>query len=176
MARKAKSRKARSKKASPKKVDPVPRGFPTVTSHIVVRDAANAIEFYKKAFGAKELHRMNMPDGRTVLHAMLKIGDTPVMLADEFPQSSTRSPQSIGGTSVGFYTYVKDVDKFFERAVAAGATVTMPVMDAFWGDRTGTLTDPFGHSWSIATHKRDLSPKQMQQAQDEWLASMKPQA
>lgn len=179
MARKAKASsrsKSRKKAAQKKKVDPVPKNMHTITPHIVVRDAANAIEFYKRAFGARELHRMNMPDGKTIMHAAIKIGDSLIMMADEFPDMGTRSPAALGGTPVSFYVYVKDVDRFFEKAVQAGATVKMPVMDAFWGDRTGALEDPYGHSWSIASRKKILSPKQMMQAQQEWLASMSPPA
>jgi uncharacterized glyoxalase superfamily protein PhnB len=180
MARKAKpgskraSSSSRKKAAAPKikKVNPVPEGMHTVTPHIVVRDAAGAIEFYKQAFGAKELHRMMMPDGKTVMHAAIRVGDSMIMMADELPNMGTRSPATIGGTPVSFYLYVKDVDKFFDKAVRAGAKVTMPIMDAFWGDRMGALEDPYGHSWSIASRKKILSPKQMKQAQEEWMASM----
>lgn len=181
MARKAKGRSskkkaaagaaARKKTAATVMVEPIPKGMHTVTPHIVVRNAANAIEFYKQAFGAKELHRMYMPDGKTIMHAAIRIGDSVIMMADEFPDMGTRSPQAIGGTPVSFYIYVRDVDRFFDRAVKAGATVRMPVMDAFWGDRNGVLEDPYGHSWSIATRKKNLSPKQMKQAQEEWLAT-----
>ena len=136
----------------------VPDGFHAVTPHLVVREAAKAIEFYKKAFGAEEIARMAGPDEKFVMHAELKIGDSIVMLGDEFPQMRRWvSPQSLKGTSIALHLYVKDVDQAFKRAVAAGATVSMPVMDAFWGDRYGRVTDPFGHEWSLATHKQDLT-------------------
>ncbi|MGI0014318.1 MAG: VOC family protein [Nitrososphaera sp.] len=163
----------RTKKGSKKpKVSPIPKGFQTVTTSIVVRNAAQAIDYYKKAFGAKELFRMTLPDGNTIMHAEMKIGESVIMMTDEMPQMKTMSPQSIGGTSTSFYTYVRDVDKVFSQAVAAGATVTMPVMDAFWGDRMGQLMDPFGHLWSLATRKRNLSKKEMNSAAQEWMSQM----
>jgi uncharacterized glyoxalase superfamily protein PhnB len=167
--------KRKSKVKAKTKVGPIPRRYHTVTPTLVVRNAPEAIEFYKKAFGAKEKYKMYMPDGKTIMHAEIKIGDSSIMLADENPQWKTLSPQSIGATGVTLYTYVKNVDKVFEQAVAAGATVTMPVMDAFWGDRNGQLMDPSGHLWSIATHKRDMSAKEMQKAQEEWLAQQQQQ-
>jgi PhnB protein len=167
--------KRKSKVKAKTKVGPIPKRYHTVTPTLVVRNAPEVIEFYKKAFGAKEKYRMYMPDGKTIMHAEIKIGDSSIMLADENPKWKTLSPQSIGGTGVTLYTYVKNVDKVFEQAVAAGATVTMPVMDAFWGDRNGQLMDPSGHLWSIATHKRDMSAKEMQKAQEEWLAQQQQQ-
>jgi PhnB protein len=167
--------KRKSKVKAKTKVGPIPKRYHTVTPTLVVRNAPETIEFYKKAFGAKEKYRMYMPDGKTIMHAEIKIGDSSIMLADENPQWKTLSPQSIGGTGVTLYTYVKNVDKVFEQAVAAGAIVTMPVMDAFWGDRNGQLMDPSGHLWSIATHKRDMSAKEMQKAQEEWLAQQQQQ-
>ncbi len=152
------------------KVKPVPRGYHTITPTLVVRNAEKAIEFYKQAFNAKEDMRHYMPDGKAIMHAELKIGDSRFMISDEFPQMKCQSPQSLGGSPVTLYTYVRDVDKLFDQAVAAGATVVMPVMDAFWGDRCGQLADPFGHVWSLATRKKNLTPKQMQKAQQEWLA------
>jgi PhnB protein len=144
-------------------VKPIPEGYHTITPHLIVKNGAQAIEFYKKAFGAEELFRMNTPDGN-VGHAQLKIGDSLFMLADEFPQMGALSPESIGGSPVSMYVYVEDVDTVFNQAVSAGATVVNPVMDMFYGDRWGHLKDPFGHFWSIATHKKDLTPDELKKA------------
>lgn len=144
-------------------VKPIPEGYHTITPHLIVKTGAQAIEFYKKAFGAEELFRMNTPDGN-VGHAQLKIGDSLFMLADEFPQMGALSPESIGGSPVSMYVYVEDVDTVFNQAVSAGATVVNPVMDMFYGDRWGHLKDPFGHFWSIATHKKDLTPDELKKA------------
>jgi PhnB protein len=141
-------------------VKPIPEGYHTATPYLIVNAAANAIEFYKKAFGAKEIMRMTQPDGK-IGHAEIKIGDSPVMLADEFPQIGARSPQSLGGSPVSILLYVEDVDAMFTQAVAAGATVQRPVADQFYGDRAGGVTDPFGHVWYIATHKEDVSSEEM---------------
>jgi PhnB protein len=140
----------------PNHVKPIPNGYHSVTVHLVIRDAARAVEFYKKALGAVELSRMAVPDGK-IMHAELQIGDSRVMLCDEFPQMCARSPQALGGSPVSMYLYVDDVDAMFNQAVAAGAKVVRPVQDQFYGDRSGALEDPFGHSWQIATHKEDLS-------------------
>ena len=140
---------------------PIPEGFHTLTPHLVVKGAGPAIEFYKKAFGAEELGRLNATDGQSVMHADLKIGDSHVFLVDEFPEMGCRGPESIGGTPVTIHMYVDDVDAAFGKAVAAGATVQMPLADMFWGDRYGVLTDPFGHSWSMASHKEDLTPEEI---------------
>jgi uncharacterized glyoxalase superfamily protein PhnB len=126
-----------------------------------VRGAAQAIEFYKKAFGAEELTRMPSPDGRTVMHAELQIGDSILFLADEFPEMGARSPKALGGSPVTIHLYVADVDAVFNRAIQAGATAQMPPTDMFWGDRYGKLTDPFGHVWSVATHTEDVPPEEM---------------
>ncbi len=142
------------------RVKPIPEGYHTATPYLVVKDAANAIEFYKKAFGATELMRMTQPDGR-VAHAEIKIGDSPIMLADEFPEMGARSPQALGGSPVSIFLYVEDVDALANQAVAAGAKVLMPVQDQFWGDRYGKLADPFGHLWSVATHKEDVAPEEV---------------
>ncbi|MDQ1390824.1 MAG: PhnB protein [Acidobacteriaceae bacterium] len=152
-------------------VQAIPRGYHTLTPYLTVRDAARAIEFYKKAFGAEEKGVMKGPDGK-VMHAELRIGDSLFMLADEFPQFGSLSPQAIGGSAMGLHIYVEDVDSAFERATKAGANVEMPVSDMFWGDRYGKLVDPFGHKWSIATHKRDMSAKEIEQAQDEFMKQM----
>ncbi len=141
----------------------IAKGYHTVTPHLIVKDAARAIDFYKRAFGATERGRMAGPDGK-IMHAEVTIGDSIVMLADEQPQCTARSPQSIGGTSVHLYVYVQDADAVFNQAVAAGARVERPVADQFYGDRSGMLIDPFGHSWGIATHKQDLTREQMEKA------------
>ena len=146
-------------------------GFRTVTPYLTVKGAAQAIEFYKRAFGAQEVQRMNGPDGKTVMHAEIKIGDSIVMLADEFPQGS-RSPQTLGGTTAGIFLYVPDVDSAFKKAVDAGAKATMPPADMFWGDRFGKLADPFGHEWSMATHKEDLTREEIEKRGKAFMASM----
>lgn len=147
---------------------PVPEGFHTVTPHIVVREAAKAIEFYRKAFGAVERYRMPGPDGK-LMHAEIQIGNSIVMLVDEM--QFARSPQSLGGSPVTIHLYVEDADGWFGRAVKAGAKPSMPIMDAFWGDRYGKVTDPFGHEWSIATHKEDLTPEQIQKNAEAFFAN-----
>jgi PhnB protein len=139
---------------------PIPEGYHSVTPYLAVDDAAQAIEYYKKAFGAKERVRMPAPDGR-IGHAELEIGDALVMLSDPFPQATTRPPTELGGTSASVFMYVEDVDATVKQAVDAGATVTMEIADQFWGDRFGSVTDPFGHSWSIATHVEDVSPEEI---------------
>ena len=140
---------------------PIPDGYHTATPYLIIRGAADAIEFYKKAFGATELFRFPTPDGR-IGHAEIKIGDSPIMMADEYPQMGYNSPQSLGGSPVSIMIYVKDVDTIFNQAVAAGATVKEAVSDKFYGDRLGTVTDPFGHVWHISTHKEDVSIEEMQ--------------
>jgi PhnB protein len=142
-------------------VKPVPDGYHTATPYLIVQNAANAIEFYKKAFGATELMRMPGPGGK-IVHAEIKIGDSPIMLADESPEMGHKSPQSLGGTPVGLLLYLNDVDAQFKQAVTAGAKVQRPLRDEFYGDRTGTVIDPFGHTWSLATHKEDLTPEQIE--------------
>jgi PhnB protein len=140
---------------------PIPEGYHSVTPYLIVTGAASAIEFYKHAFGAKELMRIPHPDGR-VGHAELQIGDSRIMLADEFPEMGARSPMTLGGTPVGIQLYVDDVDAVTRRALAAGAKTLRPVKDQFYGDRSGTLSDPFGHQWTISTHKEDVSLEEMQ--------------
>jgi PhnB protein len=152
-------------------VKPIPDGYHTATPYLTLDDAAAAIAYYEKAFGAKERVRMDTPDGK-VGHAELEIGDSFVMLSDEFPQGSTRSPRELGGTSAGVFMYVEDVDAVVKRAVDAGATVTMEVADQFWGDRFGSIRDPFGHSWSIATHVEDVTPEQVAERAREAMAAM----
>jgi len=144
-------------------VKPIPDGMHTITPHLVCDGAAAAIEFYKNAFGAVELARMPGPGGK-LMHAAVRIGDSPLMLVDEFPDYGVVSPKKLGGSPVTIHLYVADVDSFFARAVAAGAAVKMPVQDMFWGDRYGQLTDPFGHIWSVATHIRDMSPEDIAKA------------
>jgi PhnB protein len=141
-------------------VDPIPEGYRTVTPYLAVDDAAAAIEFYKRAFGAKERGRMDAPGGK-IGHAELEIGDSLVMLADALPQFATRPPKELGATTVGVFMYVEDVDAVVKQAVDAGATVTTEVDDQFWGDRYGSVTDPFGHLWSIATRIEDVPPEEM---------------
>ena len=150
-------------------VKPIPDGYHTATAYMIVKDAARALEFYKEAFGATELMRLSGPDGK-VMHAEIKVGDSPIMLADEFPDMGVRSPQSLGGSPVSILLYVEDVDTRFNQAIAAGATAQKAVQDQFYGDRSGTLVDPFGHVWSIATHKEDVSPAEMDRRME---ASMK---
>jgi PhnB protein len=150
---------------------PIPAGYHTVTPYLTLDDAAEAIEFYKSAFGAKERMRMEAPGGK-VGHAELEIGDSLVMLADAFPQSTTRPPSELGGTTGGVFMYVEDVDAVVKQAVDKGATVTMEVADQFWGDRFGSVTDPFGHSWSIATHVEDVQPEEMAERAKTAMAAM----
>jgi PhnB protein len=150
---------------------PIPEGYHSVTPYLAVDDAAQAIEYYKKAFGAKERMRMHAPDGK-IGHAELEIGDALVMLSDPFPHASTRPPKELGGTSASVFMYVEDVDDVVKQAVNEGATLTMEVADQFWGDRFGTVTDPFGHVWSIATHVEDVPPEEMAERAKEAMAAM----
>ena len=143
------------------KVNPIPEAYRGATPYLSVKDATRAIEFYKRAFGAREVMQMRQPDGR-VGHAELRIGDAPIMLADEFPEINFRSPQSLGGTPVNILIYVNDVDALVDQATAAGAKLLRPVEDQFYGGRVGVIEDPFGHSWSFATHIEDVSPEEMQ--------------
>src|SRR4051812_5400661 len=145
------------------KAKPVPAGYHTITPYISVKGAAQALDFYKQAFGAEEIMRMPMPGGR-IGHAEIRIGDSHVMLADEFPDmpdAVTKSPQTLGGSTFGLHLYMDDVDAKFKKAIDAGAKVKRPVADQFYGDRSGTLEDPFGHVWTIATHVEDVSPEEM---------------
>jgi PhnB protein len=150
---------------------PIPEGYHTATPYLAIDGAAEALEYYKKAFGAKERMRMNAPDGR-IGHAEIEIGDSIVMVADTFPQSSTKAPSELGGTTAGVFLYVEDVDAVVKQAVDAGATVTMEVADQFWGDRFGSIKDPFGHSWSIATHVEDVPEGEMAERAKEAMAAM----
>ena len=142
-------------------VKSIPEGYHSVTPYLIIRGAAEAIEFYKKAFGAVELFRFPSPDGK-VGHAEIKIGDSPVMLADEYPDMGYKGPQSIGGSPVSLMIYVEDVDTIFNQAVTAGATVKEALQDKSYGDRLGTVIDPFGHIWHISTHKEDVSLEEME--------------
>jgi PhnB protein len=151
--------------------DPIPEGYHTVTPYLAVEDATEAIEYYTKAFDAKERVRMETPDGK-VGHAELEIGDSLVMLSDPFPQASTKPPNELGGTSVSVFMYVENVDAVVKQAVDAGAMVTMEVADQFWGDRFGSVKDPFGHLWSIATHVEDVPPKEMAERAKAAMAAM----
>ncbi len=141
-------------------VNPIPEGFTSVTPHLIIKDAGKAIDFYKKAFGAEELFRMPGPDGKTVMHAEIKIGNSHVMLADEFPDYGCVGPQTLKGSPVTIHLYVENADASYKRAVDAGAKATMPLTDMFWGDRYGKIEDPFGHHWSIATHIEDVAPEE----------------
>jgi PhnB protein len=152
-------------------VQPVPDGYHTVSPYLAVEDAATAIDYYKKAFGATERVRMEAPDGK-IGHAELEIGDSIVMLADPVPQASTKPPHELAGTSAGVFLYVDDVDAVVKRAVDAGASVTTEVADQFWGDRFGTVTDPFGHVWSVATHIEDVPPAEMAERAKAAMAAM----
>lgn len=143
-------------------VKPIPDGYHSVTPYLIVHDAAAALAFYQRAFNATELMRMPMLGGK-IGHAEIKIGDSLLMLADEFPEMGARSPQSYGGSPVSICLYVENVDKLFAQALAAGAKEVRPLRDQFYGDRSGTLTDPFGHVWNVATHTEDLTPEQIQQ-------------
>ena len=150
---------------------PIPEGYHTVTPYLAVKNATEAIEFYKRAFGATERSRMDGPNG-TIAHAELQIGDSLIMTSDPFPQSSSKAPADLGGTSVTIFLYVEDVDSVVQDAVDAGAKITMEPEDQFWGDRLGSVTDPFGHVWQIATHVEDVSPEDMEKRAQEAMASM----
>lgn len=151
---------------------PIPDGYHTVNPYLTVKNAGEAIDFYKRAFGAEEVVRMTGPDGKSIMHAEIKIGNSMLMLAEEWPQGDCKSPQSLGGTSVNLFLYVQDVDSVFQKAVSAGAKSSMPPTDMFWGDRYGKLTDPYGHSWGVATHKLDMTPDEIAKGQKEFFANM----
>lgn len=155
-----------------KEIRPIPEGYRTLTPFLTVHDAARVIEFYKEAFGAEERYRLSTPDGKWVAHAEMKIGDSIFMLSDDMPGQEYGSPLALGGTPVGFYLYVEDVDAAFDRAVAAGAKVRMPVQDMFWGDRTGEVTDPSGYIWTLATHVEDITPEELAKRSQEAFEKM----
>lgn len=143
------------------KTKPIPEGFHAITPYLVVQGVSEAIEYYKRAFGAVERYRMASPDGKTIYHAEISVGDSIIMLGDECPEMDSKSPAALQGTPVSIHLYVEDVDTVFDRAVREGGKVTMPLENTFWGDRFGTLTDPFGHHWSIASHIEDLPPEEI---------------
>ena len=153
-------------------VKPIPDGFHAVSPHIIVRDVVKAIAFYKAAFGAEQVAVHHGPDGKSIIHAQIWISDSPVMLAEENEAWGSKSPLLLGSTPVCLHLYVKDADAVFNQAVKAGAKVKMPIADMFWGDRYGQVTDPFGHVWSIATHKRDVTEAEMAKAAQEAFAKM----
>ena len=150
-------------------VKPIPEGFHSVTPYLIIKDAAKAMDFYKQAFDAVELMRINGPGG-SIAHGEIRIGNSPLMMGEEMPEMQHRGPLSLGGTSVSLMIYVEDVDAFFNRAVSAGAIVERPVADQFYGDRSGTLRDPFGHVWHVATHKEDMPVEEMQRRATEMYA------
>jgi PhnB protein len=159
----------------PSHANPIPKGYRSVTPYLTVNDAARAIDFYKRAFGAQELMRMDGPDGK-IGHAEIKIGDSIIMLADEMPGSGSKAPHSLGGNTGGVFLYVENADAVFTQAVSAGAQVEAPLADMFWGDRYGRVKDPFGQSWSVATHKEDVAPAEMSKRAKEAMAKMAQQA
>ena len=154
-------------------IKPIPDGYRTVTPYLIIKGAADAIDFYKHAFGATEMLRMADPQGR-VGHAEIKIGDSVIMLADEHPAMGYRSPRSLGGSSISILLYLEDVDGVFERAVKHGAKAQRPVENQFYGDRSGTLEDPFGHVWTVATHVEDVPPEEMKRRAEAAMKSMQP--
>lgn len=152
------------------KVKAVPKGYRTATPYLIIKDVATALEFYKKAFNAKELVRMPSPDGQKIVHAEIKIGNCIVMMGEETPERGALSPKTIGGSGTSLYLYVRNCDRVFKRAVKAGATAQMEPTDQFYGDRSAHVVDPFGHLWGIATHKEDLTPEQLAQRAAEFYA------
>jgi uncharacterized glyoxalase superfamily protein PhnB len=150
----------------------IPEGFHTITPIFVFKDARKAIEFYKRAFGAEELFAMPGPDGKGVMHAEIRIGNSIIMMGEENPHELCKSAETIGGSPVSFYIYVEKVDEAFRTALAAGAASGMPVQDMFWGDRAGTVQDPFGHKWTLATHIKDLTPQEIQRGAQAFFAHM----
>jgi len=156
----------------PEQVKAVPPGFHTLTPHLTARNAEQALEFYKNAFGAEVLHVAHMPDGK-VMHAALRIGDSMLMLNDEFPDHGALSPLSTGASAVTIHIYTENVDAAFNRAISAGAQVKMPLADQFWGDRYGVVADPFGHKWSLGAHIKDMSAEEMQREMARAMAAMK---
>ncbi|MDE1725026.1 MAG: VOC family protein [Thaumarchaeota archaeon] len=151
---------------------PIPDGYHSITPTLTIRDASSAIEFYKKAFGATEVSRFLGPDGKTIMHAEIKIGDSLVMLGEENQQMGMLSPKSTGSTSSGIFLYVDEVDAVFDKAISAGAKVKMPVTDMFWGDRFASVEDPYGHAWAIATHKKDMTHEEIKNAGEEFFKNM----
>ncbi len=162
----------RAAKKMVKAVEPIPEGYHSFTPYLTVRGADRAIDFYKRGLGAVELGRMTGPDGKSILHSVLEIGDSRFFISDEIPGMGCRSPETLGGTCGGLYLYVHDVDEVFRKAIAAGAAEKQPVTDMFWGDRTGTIKDPFGYEWVLATHTEDVSPTEMKRRQEEFCKGM----
>ena len=152
-------------------VKPIPDGYHTATPYLIIRNAAAALEFYKKALGAREVVRHPMPDG-TIAHAEIQIGSSRIMVGEESPEQGFKSPQTLGGSGSGILLYVEDADAWFKRAVDAGGKVLRPVADQFYGDRTGTFTDPYGHVWTISTHIEDVSPEEMERRHEEFKKKM----
>src|SRR5271169_1974058 len=150
----------------------IPEGYNTVTPMFVFKDARKAIEFYKRAFGAEERFAMPGPDGKGIMHAEVRIGTSVIMMGEENAQHSCKSAETVGGSPVSFYVYVENVDGAFKRAIEAGAESKMPVEDMFWGDRVGSVIDPFGYSWMLATHVKDLTPQEIQQGAQAAFAAM----
>jgi PhnB protein len=155
----------------PTKAQPIPKGYHSITPYLVVKDAKKAIDYYKRAFGAQEIMQMDGPEGK-IAHAEIKIGDSMLMLSDEMPGSGNRSPASLGGSPVGIMLYVENVDNVFKQAVTAGAKADQQPTDMFWGDRYGKLTDPFGHTWSLATHVEDVAPEEMKKRMKDAISKM----
>lgn len=153
-------------------VSPIPPGFNSVSSYIVVPNAKEALEFYGKAFGAETVLRIPGPDGNSTMHAEMRIGNSIVMMSDEKPQWNAKSPKTLGGTPASQHLYVEDVDALFQRAVAAGCTVVMPVSPTFWGDRFAKVEDPYGHGWSMATHVEDVPESELAERARKWMAEM----
>lgn len=158
----------------PKAKKGIPQGFGTLTAHLIVEGAADAMDFYKRAFGAEEIGRAPMPDGKKLMHGLMKVGDSMLMLVDAFEEFGAKGPKSLGGSPVTLHVYTSDADAAFQRAIDAGCTVAMPIADMFWGDRYGKVKDPFGHEWSIATKIKDLSPDEMEKAQQAAFAAERP--
>lgn len=152
---------------------PIPEGFHTITASLIVKDARTAIEFYKKAFNAEEIHRFHGADGRSIMHAELKIGDSRCFIADEMREMGNRSPDTLGGSPFSIYLYVHDVDTVVNRAVGAGAVLKEPIQDMFWGDRCGIIRDPFGYEWAVATHKEDVPKEELGRLHDEWVQGIR---
>ena len=153
-------------------VKPIPDGFNSISAYLIVKDSVEAMEFYRKAFSGEPGDRMPGPDGQGTLHAEMRIGNSTLMLCDENPAWGTKAPPTLGGTPVHLHLYVEDADAVYNQAVAAGCEVTQPIHDTFWGDRYARVSDPFGHAWSIATHKEDLTPEEQDKRAEDFIAQM----
>lgn len=169
-------KRAKGKAAKSARTRAVPAGFGTITPHLVIEGAAEAMEFYKLAFGALELGRAPMPDGKRLMHAAMRVGDSMLFLVDAFEEMGMKGPKALGGTGVTLHLYVTDTDAAFKRAVEAGCAAAMAPADMFWGDRYAKVKDPFGHEWSLATHIRDMTPEEMEAAMNAAFAAGKPDA